>query len=103
MINKDKIMDELEKMKSWPMTPDNVTTMAAMYIVMEHIDEDDDDDDYGYGKPKKPKMKGKGENREGVSIDPYATQRGHARVGGKGGDEDMEKMFRKFMEQYSDR
>lgn len=105
MISKDKIMDEIEKMENWPMTPDNMSTLAAMLYVKDHLDDEDDEEDYGgYKKQHKQQGRGKGENREGVSYDPYAAQRGHARGGGKGGgDEDMEKMFRKFMEQFSER
>ena len=98
MISKEKIMEEIDKMKNWPMTPDNISTLAAMLYVKENLDDEDDDDDYPkHGK--KQAYGGRGGNREGMSVDPYAAQRGGVRGKG-GGDQDMEKMFRKFMEQY---
>ena len=39
MITRQKIMDEIKKMRGWPMTADNVATLANMMYVCKHMEE----------------------------------------------------------------
>ena len=68
MITKQKAREEINKMRSWPMTAENVMTMAHLMIICDHLGEYEDDHD---------------------------EVKHH-----KHDEKDIEKMFRKFMEQY---
>lgn len=52
MITKQKIMDEIKKMRGWPMTAENVATLANMMFVCKHMDEYEDGHEKGHHEEK---------------------------------------------------